>query len=160
MATPQVISYPDINGHRYSFASIEATFNGLLFAGFTEISYGNSLAPGDVYGTSSNKLGRTKGKQDSKCSFTMYKSEFENLRLTLGAAGVAYGETPFNITVTYFELGQVPITDLIEGIRIVEDEDMPGSSDSAEPSKVKVTCNVMRVYRALTDSIANPVPIP
>lgn len=154
MAIPQIPLYPSINGHRYSYQSLEISVNGLAFFGITEITYSSNLAPADVRGTSSSKLGRTRGIKDAKCSLTMYKSEYENLRASLGGvAGSGYGEKSFRIVATYFEQGHVPIVDLIEDCRITDDEDMPGSSDSAEPAKVKLTLNVMDVLRGGTDSI-------
>jgi len=156
---PQVVSYPQINGHRYSFASIEAAFNGLLVPGFKSISYNDELTPADVYGTSSNKIGRTKGKQNAACTFVMYKEEFENLRITLGVTGVGYGETQFDIILTYFEVGQVPITDIIQGCRVTKTSE-DSNADSSDALTVSVECNVMRIIRGTKDTIAVPLPIP
>ena len=45
MAIP--ISYPLINGHRYSWASVELTFaNGPVIRGVKSIDYGDELTPG------------------------------------------------------------------------------------------------------------------
>jgi len=144
------LSYPLINGHRFSFASIEAVFNGIPFVGFKSINYSQELEPGDVFGSRPQKIGRTRGKANASCDFEMYRLEWENLKTTLGIGGVGYGETPFNITVTYAEqsFGGPVITDLIEGVRVTKVEF--SNQEGTDPSTVKITCNVMRVKEGQT----------
>lgn len=143
-----VVLYPLINGHRYSFASIELTANFLPFVGIKSINYSQELEPGDVYGTGSNKIGRTRGKANASCDFEMYRFEWENLKVTLGRGGIGYGEQPFNITVCYAEaailgIPQPVITDLIEGVRITKAEF--SNQEGSDATTVKLTTNVMRV---------------
>jgi len=152
MPGPYVISTPLINGHRFSFASIEATVNGIPLIGFKSINYSQELEPGDVFGTRSNKLGRTRGKQNANCDFEMYRLEWENLKITLGAAGFGYGETPFNITVCYADLGAPVIVDLIEGVRITKAEF--SNSEGTDATAVKLTTNVMRIRENSSQTIS------
>lgn len=130
--------YPLINGHRYSFASIEATFNGQKFLGFTEIAYKASLKPTVVYGAAPHPLGRTRGKVENTWSAKIYRIEFELLKATLGFLGVGFGENAFDIVVQFAELPTQPVTtDTIFGARI-EEADLT-NSDGTEPSIVSLT---------------------
>lgn len=138
MALP--IAYPLINGHRFSFASIEAIFNGIPMIGFTEITYKPSLKAGIVYGSRPQPLGRTRGKVEYSFSFKMLRLEFEALKLTL-AGGVGFGEFPFDVIVQYGEIGQPVVTDSIISARIEEAE--LSNSDGTDPAQVNVTCSAM-----------------
>ena len=144
MGSPQIITYPSINGNRYSGNSVEAVFNGILFTGFKSITYSEELMPADVYGAAADKIGRTRGQAKPEASFVMYKEEYQNLILTLGLAGQGYKELPFDIRCVYFELGQIPIMDELLGCRITKDENSvdTGSTDALS---VNVTLNVMHI---------------
>lgn len=144
---PSLIPYPLVNGHRYSFASIEFIANGVPIPGAVSINYSDELEPADVYGTDPQKIGRTRGKRQSTCDFEMYKLEWEALKLTLGVVGVGYGETSFNIVVCHSEGMTVPVvTDFILGARVTKVEN--ANAEGNEATKVKVTCNVMEVLLA------------
>lgn len=119
-------NYPDINGIRYDFSSIEFGIGPITVPvlGIQAIDYKYSLKPGAVKGTSPAKLGRTRGAYESDCTITPYKGEEE---LILGAVeafgstlGLAFMETPFDIQVVYSDYLQPPITDHIVGCRIME----------------------------------------
>lgn len=160
MPGPYQISYPFINGHRYSFASIELVANGIPFTGFKSINYSQELDAGDVYGSRPQKIGRTRGKQNSSCDAEMYRLEWENLKVTLGFGGVGYGEIPFVITVCFAEapiLGvpQPVITDVIEGARITKSEF--SNTEGTDASSVKLTFNVMVIKENGVQSITVPV---
>lgn len=138
------IDYPLINGHRYSFASVEAQFNGLPILGIKSINYSPELIPGKVYGSAPQKIGRTRGKEDSSCDFEMLRLEFENLKETLGQQGVGFGETPFDIIVQFAELPSSPVvTDTIVGFRIGKPE--ASNADGTDASMIKVSGDPMRV---------------
>src|SRR4051812_7999365 len=94
---PQLITYPSINGNRYSGNSIEAVFNNLLLTGFKSISYSEGLEPSDVFGAAADKIGRTRGQAKPEGSFVIFKEEYQNLIQTLGLSGVGYKEVAFDI---------------------------------------------------------------
>lgn len=138
------IAYPQINGHRYSFASIEATFNGISTLGITSINYGDKLNPGKVYGTAPQVIGRTRGKNEPTADFEMLKLEFENLRQTLGpnGDGNGYGETPFDITCAYTEsIGTT--TDTVYQARITGAD--ASNTEGTDATKMKVTLDPLRI---------------
>ena len=115
-----------LGDNRYDFSSLEASFNGVIFTGITEISYTQSLTPGIQRGASARKLGRTRGEYDATGSFTMYKEDYSQLIAALAAAGIGslrgYGELPFVITAVYEEGGRIKV-DKLKGARITNDED-------------------------------------
>ena len=137
MPVPSIL-YPLINGHRYSFASIEANFNGQTILGITEVSYKPSLKGTVVYGTTPHPLGRTRGKVENTWSAKMYRLEFERLKLTLGVLGQGFGENPFDIVAQYSELPSQPVTtDTILGARIQEAD--LSNADGTDASMVNLT---------------------
>ncbi len=141
---PFNIEYPLVNGHRYSFASVEAQFNGLPILGIKSINYSPELMPGKVYGSAPQKIGRTRGKEDSSADFEMLRLEFENLKETLGNQGVGFGETAFDIVVQFAEIPNSPVvTDTLIGFRITKPD--LSNADGTDPSMVKVTGDPMRI---------------
>jgi hypothetical protein len=139
-------------GHYFSFASIEAKVNGLIITGITSIDYSSKLEVGDVYGTKSQKLGTTRGKQSAEASMEMYLQDWENLRATLGAGGVGYGEPRFAIVVQYAEIATAPVkTDVLEGCRVTSVDYT--NADGTDAAKVKLGLNVMRVFEGMTSHI-------
>lgn len=114
------MDYPLINGHRYSYASIEADVNGKKFYGHKEISYSQDLEPGEVRGAHSQVLGRTKGDLKAEGSLTTYLEEWKEL---LDALGDGYMEKSFDITVSYAEDGRPTVTDKLRGCRIKKVEE-------------------------------------
>lgn len=138
------VQYPMINGHRYSWASIEFGFNnGAVMRGIKSIDYSHSLTPAKLTGTGPNPVGRTRGIYEVKATLEMYRVEYENLKATLGQSGVGFGETAFPITVQYADVGQPVITDTLEGVRIVEPQF--SGSEGSDPLTVKITLDPMRL---------------
>jgi hypothetical protein len=146
---PSFPVYPLINGHRKSWASIEAYVNGLPYIGFKSINWKCSLKPGIVRGTAPHKIGRTRGEYDATFDFEMYRDEADVFIATLGAGGFGYGEASFDTIVQFSEptsqVQQSITTVSIIGGRITED-----SSDNAEgtdASTSKFTCDAMDILR-------------
>jgi hypothetical protein len=144
MAAPT--EYPLINGKRYSFCSIEAVFattSPIPIIGLKSLNYSESLEPGEVYGTRPQLLGYTRGKQKPTADAEFYRLEFDAFRLTLGAAGIGFGEAVFDIPVMWAELGAPVVTDVIVGARITKVES--SNSDGTDASTIKVTFAPLRV---------------
>jgi hypothetical protein len=137
------IQFPLINGHRYSFASIEALFNDIPMIGFKSLNYGDSLEPGEVYGSRSQLLGATRGKQKATSDFEMYRLEWDFLIRTLGVLGVGFGESYFDISCSYAELNQPVVTDRLLGCRIKKFD--LSNTDGTDPTVVKNELFITRV---------------
>jgi hypothetical protein len=138
------VQYPMVNGHRYSWASVEiGANNGAVVRGIKSIDYDHSLTPTKIMGTGPNPVGRTRGVYEAKATIEMYRTEWENLKATLGQSGVGFGETSFPITCQYADVGQPVVTDTLEGCR-VENPSFSGA-EGADALTVKITLNVMRI---------------
>ncbi len=151
---PIAIQYPLINGHRFSYASLEILLNGLPpMLGIKSANYSDELMPGDIYGTAPQILGQTRGKQKATFDFEIYLLEWEILRASLGFGGQGYGESYWIAQFGFYEIGQPPKQDLITGIRVNKVES--ANADGTDGSFVKVTCSALRIQQgARGDTIA------
>lgn len=132
------MTYPLINGHRYSYASIELALNGRRFYGHKEISYSQDLEPGEVRGAHAQVLGRTKGELKAEASLTTYLEEWKEI---LDALGHGYMEKTFDITVSYAEEGRPTVTDKLRGCRIKRVEE--SHSQGTDGLTVKLDLHVL-----------------
>lgn len=132
---------PEINGHRYSYASIELIVNGLIVVGVGKITYGSSLEPGIVYGSDSHKIGRTPGQVSHHCDLEMYRREWSAVLETLGQS---FGRTSFDVIVQYAEEGDEGVTtDSILGCRVKELE--LDNQLGPEPASVRLALDPMDI---------------
>jgi hypothetical protein len=133
-------SYPQINGVRYDFSSVEINVNGRIVTGVKSINYKNTKKPGAVSGTSAQKNGRTRGKYEPEAGIEMYRQEADELRAALGNG---YMEVAFDIVVHYADDGQPTVTDRIRGC-LIADESFEGSEGS-DALTVKFELDVIAV---------------
>ena len=152
---------PLIQGNFYSFASIEAGLPGIKIVDFTAINYSTGLDVADVYGTRSQKLGTTRGKQTADGTLEMYLRAWELFRASLNAvgflAGQGYGEVRFPVVVQFAEAQMPVVTHTLLGCRIVKAD--YNNADGTDPTKVSLTLNVMRVIEGVDGMIAAPIGI-
>jgi hypothetical protein len=147
------VSYPTVNGYRYSWASIVATIaSGTVtqqLVGLKAISYSNSVARSEVRGEGRQRLGFTAGNVGSDCSFTILKEEWFNFIFALDQLG-PYLDQPFDLAVSYSE-GAIVKTDTIVGCKIKKDaHDHSQGTDGLE---VKVDLDITYI---LLDGITTP----
>lgn len=131
------MEYPLVNGHRYSFSSIEAVVNGKRLLGFTSINYKQSLEPGEARGEHAQRYGTTRGELKADGDAEILKEEGEQLIKELGNG---YMEKRFPVVVTYAEEGGKTRTDTLHNVRIQEVSD--GHSSGNEALKIKLTLNI------------------
>lgn len=134
------ISYPQVNGHRFSYASIAARFNDQDYIGFKSINYKTTLKPGVIRGTSPYKLGRTRGNVEHTCSVEIYKEEWDNLKESLGDG---FMEKVWSITVAYAEDGSPTIQDDIQDVRITDVDD--SHAEGTDGLTVKLELDPMNI---------------
>ena len=108
------VNYPQINGNRYSWSSIELRVLGKRILGVKSVDFAQALEPGEVYGTHAQKIGRTRGELKPTGSIEMNKEEAEDLVNTLGDG---YMEVPFDVVIAFRELTTIS-TAIIHGARI------------------------------------------
>ena len=134
------IQYPLINGHRYSFASIEAKANGLKIIGFKSINYDDGLKPTALGGTTPVKIGRTRGAYEAKGDCEMYRLEANALMASLGPG---FYEVAWTFTVQYSENDDQPVTtDTILGVRL--ESTASSNSDGPDASTLKFGLNIIK----------------
>lgn len=144
---------PAVNGHFYSFASLEFTAftpgGRLEIVAFKSINYGPETDASDVYGNRTQVIGQTRGRVKNTADCELYVQQWENLRTALG--GVSYGDVRFNIAVSYGEVGSPVKTDRIFGARVMSTK--YENADGTEAAAVKLTLHVFRIVENNTDEI-------
>lgn len=147
------LTKPVINGHRYSWSSIEIDLGDLggIQTGVSAISYQQSLEPSKLRGAGSPQpSGRTRGEYDAEGSVSLYKEDADNLIALLGNG---FMEKVFDITVSYADTGNPVRTDKLFGCRIQTDEqDFSPGGDALE---VTFSLNVMKLQRNGFDPLLN-----
>lgn len=134
--------YPDVNGIRTSYASIELAFNGgYKLKGIKSINFRQPHTVPKIWGTSAKPIGRTRGQEDSDGDIEFYQQEFDFMLPILSRAGVfGFSETGNLITVSYAELlsPEVTVTRALVGTRLIS----PDSSNSEGPEASTVKCSL------------------
>lgn len=129
------LTYPLVNGVRYDHSSLDIKIAGLSFLGVKSIDYSDGLEPGKGYGTSGQKLFRTRGIYDPSASIELWTAEAYNFEALLIQQNPNTGlyECAFNIDVNRLPEGGVAMaTDNIVGCRIkkVSESSSQGSADA------------------------------
>lgn len=140
------ILYPLVNGVRYSFSSIGFLVGGQEIVGVTEISYDQELKPGDVYGTSPQLIGATKGQLKVTASLVMLQLEYEAFIAALcqlnGTPGSGYMEVRADYVVQFqdgYGVNQGPLfTHILRGCKISKETDGYKVGPDANGTKVEL----------------------
>src|SRR5262245_13059932 len=111
------ILYPDINGVRHSWVSINLVFGIHIILGITALNYGRTRERSYVYGTSPDPLGKARGRNAYKGDIEVFLSEWDLISSLPG-----YGDLSFPIVVNYSANGVDIITDILEGCTIDSSE--------------------------------------
>lgn len=152
------MEYPLVNGHRYSFSSIEMAFRGKRLMGFTSINYKQSLTPGEARGNHAQRLGTTRGELKASGDFEMFKEEGEELIHTLGNG---YMELRNPVTVTWAEEGGKTRVDVLHNCRITDVDDSHSAGTDAAKLKFTIELDfiekdgIMPLKKMLTGQAAN-----
>lgn len=128
------LQYPLINGHTYSFASIELTVDGTVCVGVTEVNYNEAINSVVVYGSDPRRAGRTIGPRKMTASLKLLRREWDVL---LSGLGGNFGRTQILVIVAYSEGRDLPvITDTVQGY--IEEVDST-NQEGTDPAAVKLT---------------------
>ena len=150
---------PLINGSRFSFSSVDfriPTFPGQRITDIKSVDYTSTLEPGKVFGTSAQKVGRTRGQQECEGSVEMYREAWGLLLPALSAltaftsglsplgAPPGIQEVAFDIIVSYAELPISPVqTDVLKGCRIKKIGS--NAAEGTEALTVKLDLDIMQI---------------
>jgi hypothetical protein len=142
---------PLINGHRFSFASIEivaqigATKTG-VFIDVDEITYSESLVIEFRRGTSRVPIGSTSGIwEPQECSMSMGKSTFNEMVTQVGPGWLGIN---LLMNVSYVDILETPAIDTIVG-RIIGAED----AHTYGPEALKTVLKFMPITPILRNGV-------
>ncbi len=129
-----------INGHFYSFASIEPEVDGVVYEGVTAIEYAGGLTPGLMRGSRSQIEGRTPGEYATTGSMEMVRHMWDRLRDRLGPG---WGRKTITIGVQYADEGQPVVSDTLVGVRLGETRN--GGSEGPDALKTKIALHIWEI---------------
>lgn len=132
-------NFPEVNGHLFSFASIEVKVRDRVFVGVSSVDYSDKLEGQTVYGPSPVPLGRTRGKWSGEGSITFYQGQFQEL---VDFMGDGWGEIPVTITVQAREALMPLQTDVLRDVRFQEAKN--STKEGNEPNTVEVPLSLLR----------------
>lgn len=132
---------PTVNGHRYSWASIEMHADGIDQPEFTAIDYATESEAGEVFAKGMQQIGDTAGTFKRNGSLELLKKQFNKLSKQLGKG---FMRKRFPITVSFDEDGEGGIvTDELVQVRILKVSD--SNSQGTDAAKVKLDLHIMRI---------------
>lgn len=143
------IEYPQINGFRPSWASIEIVINGKRYAGVKSINWKGGGEPGAVAGTGQVDIGRTRGKYKASGDMEIYLDEFEDIIKELGNG---WQNKPIDIDTQWSEEGRATTHVQLRSVLLSEDD--WSNADGTDASAVKLTLSMF--LPVLTNGI-NPI---
>lgn len=129
-----VLRYPEVNGAKYSFCSLEFRLAGgfAITGGVKAINYKDNVEFGEVLGNAKTVQGTTAGRNKSTGDIELYRDAMEELLdfVTLSNTR-GYSDTRFTFTVSYGELLSGLVTsDILPDVRFHSLE--TGSSEGVE----------------------------
>ncbi len=161
MASP--ISYPQINGARHSWASVEVKVANKIFY-ITSINYSRKRNRTIVRANHPDPLAKTRGSNDYSADCEMLLAEWNSLQAELinqanqqGLNG-GYGDVAFQVIVMYNENGFDTITDTINGCTM--DSTEASNSEGTDPSKRKFDLCPLKILLNGQDDLATPLQAP
>lgn len=139
-----------VNGNLLSWGSITVKINDERFTGFSAIGYGDARERVKGYGMGKDQAprGRSRGKYTTDpVTLTGPKETMQELRAALARAGdgVSYGDTEFEIVVSYVEANEAPITVEIE--QCVWVKNVTAEEEGPDPLKEDIEIDCMRIKR-------------
>lgn len=144
------ISYPNINGQRISFASLEAQLPGMpSFTLFKALNYTDKMDPGKVRGNSPIMQGKTMGDYEATGSIELFKEEDSMLIQNLGPGFLTVS---FNLVVTYTPIGGQTIIDTIKGMNFTS-----GDGSNTQGTDGLVVKREFLAFKILWNGV-DPVP--
>ncbi len=115
--------YPLINGRAYEGASVKIRIVEQYWRGLQAIGYGDALEPNFVYELGSvAPVAMTRGQyKPDDVSLEIIRERADAIREAIKAkGGGGWGLYEMQIHVHYDEVGNVPVTDIIYGTRVIK----------------------------------------
>lgn len=136
-----------LNGRRFSWASIEAKFDGLIYTGITAINWKQSLKSAKVPGFGIYPIGRTAGEYEAEADAEWLLQDLNDFRKKLAAKAPSgsYAFVEFDIVAQY-DNG----VDAVHTVKLVKcrfEEEDNSNSKSADGTTEKVSLSVMFIEK-------------
>lgn len=132
-----------INGKAYSHSSCEIRIDDVATPFIKEISYTDTLEPGEVRGTSAQLLSRTRGDYKAEASLTFSsRGAAEECRERWGDGWM---EREFSVVITMKEDDMSTIVDTLVKCRVKKSE--TGSSQGADPNEEQWDLHPMYILK-------------
>jgi hypothetical protein len=152
MADP-ILRYPDINGIRTSFCSIQFGIESIPIVGVKEINYEESHEIQKIRGTSRKPIGRPAGIVDFTGTLVVYQKEFYGIIIPkLQAIGAAQGisgggwslaSAPIQIAYAEEQSPDDTVFDTLVGVRIVAPK--ANHSEGPDALTMNLTMSIMDI---------------
>jgi hypothetical protein len=140
-----------INGNQLSYGSITLKLAGVVYYGFTGLSYGDKRERVKAYGMGRHHAprGRSRGKYTVEpVKLTGWKSSVAEARRALAQqaqGGLSYADIEFQITAAYTELDETPV--FVEINRCVWVGSSESNEENPDPLKEEIEIDPMVIYR-------------
>jgi hypothetical protein len=137
--------------------------DGEPFTGFTAVDYGDKLVMSKGYGlgVAQGARGRTRGRYETdEAKLTAYRDSAQALITALSLRslnGLSYGTVTFQTVIQYIELGNVPVTVILDRCRIAGVTESNAEGPDAAMTDFAIDCMaIFRNGKTLFDSSRGP----
>ena len=141
------IAYPDINGVRHSYVSIEFGIDGTKVKGVKSINYKEETEVAQIYGTAALPIGRTRGRVKFSGDLEIYEEEWYKTFLPKlaknGAIGFSEGAWPISVSYAEEAATENTVTDKLIGVRLLSPE--RSQTEGTDALVIKVTLDIMGI---------------
>lgn len=135
----------EINGRTYDHSDITVKFGGNAPVSLEvlAISYKYNRTVGKLFANTPKKIARTRGRQDPDGELRIPLHQRDVLLAAAAAVSPtgAFGDAEADITVTYGTDNQETITDVLEGVQILDVDG--GSEEGEDPDEVTFPLDIM-----------------
>lgn len=111
---------PLINGERHAWGDIKLVLLGRTVTGITKITYSDKQDKQNNYGAGNNPVSRGRGKYEAEASITLHKYEVDAIQTAIGKGKRIQDIAAFDITVSYLNENDQPVTDLIRNCEFTD----------------------------------------
>jgi hypothetical protein len=143
---PALPRYSDVNGNRTSFCDVKFGVDGVQIKGIKSISYDEDHEIPEIYGTSSDPIGRTAGKRKFTGEIEWYQAEWVYMLPILTRGGLfGFAQLAHTVTVVYATMLSPldTVSDNLIGVRIHSPK--RSVSEGAEAATVKTGLSIMGI---------------
>jgi hypothetical protein len=139
-----------INGIVHDHSSIVIRLDTTRYVQIESISFKDELTPGELNGASAMVLGTSRGKYKANGSLKMSQADSDYLIERLGPGFML---VKFPIFVTWSDPGTKPSTRLLQGVRILSNDE---TSEGDNPAMVSHDLWITKIIRNGIDPLGKP----